>query len=53
MKNQIHKDVALGELIIFAFHGNFLKHLFRSVEAMEVGENMQKMTFYYLSGYGK
>ena len=45
-KNQIHRVVAVGELIIFAIHGNFPKRLFRAVEALEVGENMQKITFF-------
>ena len=45
-KNQIHRDVALGELIIFAIHGNFPKRLFRAVDALEVDENMQKMTLF-------
>ena len=47
-KNQIHRDVALGELIIFAIHGNFPKRLFQAVEAFEVGRNMQKMTYLFI-----
>ena len=37
--------VALDELIIFAMQGNFPKRLFRAVQVLEVGQNMQKMTF--------
>ena len=47
-KNQIHRDVALGELIFFAIYGNFPKRLFRAVEALEVCENMQKITFFLI-----
>ena len=37
--------MALDELVIFVAYGNFPKRLFRAVEVLEVGKNMQKITF--------
>jgi hypothetical protein len=54
-KNGIYRVKALDELIIFAIHHNFPKRLFRAVEAVKVGGNMQKMTFFLFQlgmGYG-
>ena len=39
----------------FAIYGNFPKCFFRAVEVLEVGKNMQKMTFFKFQvamGYG-
>jgi hypothetical protein len=55
LKNIIYRVKALDELIIFAIHHNFPKHLFRAVEAVKVGRNMQKMNFFQFQpgmGYG-
>ncbi len=54
-KNGIYRVKALDELIIFALHHNFPKCLFRAVEVVKVGWNMQKMTFFLFQlgmGYG-
>ena len=54
-KNRIYRVKAHDELIIFAIHGNFPKRLFRAVEAVKRGRNMQKMTFFIIQlrmGYG-
>jgi hypothetical protein len=54
-KNGIYRVKALDELIIFAIHHNFPKRLFRAVEAVKVGWNMQKMNFFLFQlgmGYG-
>ncbi len=45
-KNGIFRVKALDELIIFAIDHNFPKCLFRAVEVVKVGWNMQKMTFF-------
>ena len=45
-KNGIYRVVALDELIIFASYGYFPKRLFRAVEAVKVGWNLHKMTFF-------
>ena len=37
---------AFDKLTIFAIYSNFQKCLFRAVEVLEVGKNMQKMTFF-------
>ena len=43
---ETYNAIAFDELIIFAIYGNFPKCLFRAVEVLEVGKNMQKMTFF-------
>ena len=45
MKNGIYRVVALDVRIIFTIHVNFLRRLFRAVEAGKVGWNMQKFLF--------
>ena len=54
-KNGIYRVKALDELIIFAIHHNFPRRLFRAVEAVKVGRNMQKIVFFQFRlgmGYG-